>query len=69
LEEFLETLTENLPLLASYSDIFPTDAMKAAVADIYIEVIEFLGYAVNYYYTSRFGKTPTFTEPHLFPVV
>lgn len=56
LTDLIETVTSNLPLHHAYSNILPTNEIKAAVADIYIEIVELLGYTVNYYHTSRFGS-------------
>ena len=53
---FIETLASRLPIASLYSEVYPTSAMKAAVASVYTEVMRFLDAALVYYRSGRLGK-------------
>lgn len=61
LSDFLEKLTNKLPILDFYRTIFPTNDMKTTVAALYVAIIVFLEQAARYYCTGRLGMKKKFT--------
>jgi hypothetical protein len=66
--DFVIELSNNLPMLEFYQNVFPTNAVKSTIAEIFAEVNDVVTYAVSYYRTSRFGEStanlgwPTLTD-------
>jgi hypothetical protein len=56
--DFVIELSNNLPMLEFYQNVFPTNAVKSTIAEIFAEVNDVVTYAVSYYRTSRFGEHP-----------
>jgi hypothetical protein len=55
--DFVIELSNNLPMLEFYQNVFPTNAVKSTIAEIFAEVNDVVTYAVSYYRTSRFGES------------
>ncbi|KIM98562.1 hypothetical protein OIDMADRAFT_56911 [Oidiodendron maius Zn] len=56
LSTYLESLAGRLPLIEFYQTTFPTDAMKLAVAGIFVEMMRLLDEALIYCRSGRLGK-------------
>lgn len=55
LSTYLESLAGRLPLIEFYQTTFPTDAMKLAVAGIFVEMMRLLDEALIYCRSGRLG--------------
>jgi hypothetical protein len=56
LVEMVDKLAFKLPLLDFYQQVFPTNAMKIVVAELYIEILGFLEEAFLYYRNGRLSE-------------
>ncbi|KAJ3521898.1 hypothetical protein NM208_g13090 [Fusarium decemcellulare] len=46
--EILHLLSDEIPTIQAYKDLFPTDEMKHALAEVYIHTVDLLGGLANY---------------------
>jgi hypothetical protein len=50
-----------MPLVEFYREEVPTNSMKSIVVAIYVQILDFLGRAVNYYTSGSVGElVPTY---------
>jgi hypothetical protein len=54
---YIENIGVRLPLMDFYKTVFPTDALKASVAQIYMHIMRLLDEAIVYYRSWRFSKS------------
>ncbi|KAK0611412.1 hypothetical protein B0T14DRAFT_327836 [Immersiella caudata] len=53
---YIENIGPRLPMMEFYKTVFPTDALKASVARIYVGIMKLLDEAIVYYRSWRFSK-------------
>lgn len=54
---YIQNIGPRLPLMDFYRTVFPTDALKASVARIYVHIMKLLDEAVAYYRSWRVSES------------
>ena len=57
LTAYIEHIGPRLPLMDFYKTVFPTNAMKACIARMYVAIMKLLEEAIVYYRSWRFSKS------------
>ena len=54
---YIESIGPRLPLMEFYKTVFPTDALKASVARLYVNIMRLLDEAIVYYRSWRLSES------------
>lgn len=65
MQGLIDSLSQDIPILEGYKDMFPTDDMKQALVEFYIHMLDLLWRLSMYYSHNIFSKLAMYYRAQL----